>query len=46
MAVLYLKPAYAIPNLFGNVAFNLMHQGFAAPQPRQRVPAQRASAAA
>ena len=31
MAVLYLKPAYAIPNLFGNVAFNLMHQGFAAP---------------
>lgn len=31
MAVLYLKPAYAIPNMLGNVALNLVQQGFLAP---------------
>ena len=30
-AILYLKPAYAIPNLLGNAALNLLQQGFAAP---------------
>lgn len=30
-ATLYLKPAYAIPNLLGNVALNILQQGFAAP---------------
>lgn len=29
-AILYLKPAYAIPNLLGNAALNVLHQGFAA----------------
>jgi hypothetical protein len=31
MAVLYLKPAYAIPNMLGNIALNLVQQGFLAP---------------
>lgn len=30
-AVLYLKPAYAAPNLLGNLALNIVQQGFAAP---------------
>lgn len=30
-AILYLKPAYAAPNILGNVALNLVEQGFAAP---------------
>lgn len=30
-AILYLKPAYAIPNLLGNLAVNILQQGFAAP---------------
>jgi hypothetical protein len=29
-AILYTKPAYAIPNLLGNVALNVLQQGFAA----------------
>lgn len=29
--VLYLKPAYAIPNIIGNAALNLVQQGFASP---------------
>lgn len=29
-AILYLKPAYAIPNLLGNAALNVLQQGFAA----------------
>jgi hypothetical protein len=29
---LYLKPAYALPNLLGNVALNFVQQGFAAPK--------------
>jgi hypothetical protein len=28
-AILYLKPAYAIPNLLGNAALNVLQQGFA-----------------
>lgn len=32
LAILYLKPAYAAPNLLGNVAMNLIQQGFAAPR--------------
>lgn len=32
LAVLYLKPAYAVPNLLGNAALNLIQQGFAAPR--------------
>jgi hypothetical protein len=31
-AILYLKPAYAIPNLLGNAALGLVQQGFAAPR--------------
>lgn len=31
IATLYLKPAYAVPNLLGNIALNLVQQGFAAP---------------
>jgi hypothetical protein len=31
LAILYLKPAYAIPNIVGNAALNLVQQGFAAP---------------
>jgi hypothetical protein len=31
IAVLYLKPAYAIPNMLGNIALNLVQQGFLAP---------------
>lgn len=31
-AILYLKPAYAVPNLLGNAALNLIQQGFAAPR--------------
>jgi hypothetical protein len=27
MAVLYLKPAYAIPNIAGNAALNIAQQG-------------------
>lgn len=30
-ALLYLKPAYLIPNALGNVALNLVQQGFLAP---------------
>jgi hypothetical protein len=30
-AILYLKPAYLIPNLLGNFALNIIQQGFAAP---------------
>lgn len=30
-AILYLKPAYAIPNLLGNAALTILQQGFAAP---------------
>lgn len=30
-AVLYLKPAYAVPNMLGNAALNLVQQGFLAP---------------
>jgi len=30
-ALLYLKPAYIIPNALGNVAMNLVQQGFMAP---------------
>jgi hypothetical protein len=29
-AILYLKPAYAVPNLLGNAALNVLQQGFAA----------------
>lgn len=32
MAILYLKPSYAVPNLLGNLAMNLLQQGFAAPR--------------
>ena len=31
LAVLYLKVAYAVPNLLGNLALNLVQQGFLAP---------------
>lgn len=31
LAALYLKPAYAVPNILGNFALNLIQQGFAAP---------------
>lgn len=31
LAILYLKPAYAIPNALGNVALTIIKQGFAAP---------------
>lgn len=31
-AILYLKPAYIVPNLLGNFALNLLQQGFAAPR--------------
>jgi len=31
-AILYLKPAYAIPNVLGNAALGLVQQGFAAPR--------------
>lgn len=30
-AILYLKPAYAAPNILGNTALTLLQQGFAAP---------------
>jgi len=30
MAILYLKPAYAVPNIAGNAFLTLVHQGFAA----------------
>ncbi len=30
-AILYLKPAYAVPNILGNAALNIVQQGFAAP---------------
>jgi hypothetical protein len=30
-AILYLKPAYAVPNILGNEAVNILQQGFAAP---------------
>jgi hypothetical protein len=30
-AILYLKPAYAVPNMLGNVGFNLIQQGFLQP---------------
>ena len=29
--LLYLKPAYLLPNMMGNVALSLVHQGFLAP---------------
>lgn len=32
VSILYLKPAYAIPNLLGNAALTLVQQGFAAPR--------------
>lgn len=32
LAVLYLKPAYAVPNILGNAALNVVQQGFAAPK--------------
>ena len=32
MAILYLKPAYAAPNIFGNTFLTLVQQGFAAPR--------------
>jgi hypothetical protein len=31
-AILLLKPAYAVPNLLGNAALNIVQQGFAAPR--------------
>lgn len=31
LGFLYLKPAYAIPNFFGNLALSLIQQGFMAP---------------
>lgn len=31
-AILYLKPAYAVPNMLGNTALSLIQQGFAAPR--------------
>lgn len=31
LSILYLKPAYAVPNLLGNLALTLVQQGFAAP---------------
>jgi hypothetical protein len=31
LALVYLKPAFVIPNLLGNIALNLIQQGFAAP---------------
>lgn len=31
-AILYLKPAYAVPNMLGNAALALIQQGFAAPR--------------
>lgn len=31
MMVLYLKPSYLLPNMLGNVALQLVHQGFLAP---------------
>jgi hypothetical protein len=31
IAILYLKPAYLLPNLIGNAALTLVQQGFAAP---------------
>lgn len=31
-AILYLKPAYAVPNVLGNTALTLLQQGFAAPK--------------
>jgi len=31
-AILYLKPAYAVPNILGNAALNVLQQGFAAPR--------------
>ena len=31
LAILYLKPAYAVPNALGNAALNVLQQGFAAP---------------
>jgi hypothetical protein len=31
LAILYLKPAYAAPNIAGNAFLNLVQQGFAAP---------------
>src|SRR5207245_997377 len=30
-AILYLKPAYAIPNMLGNAALSVIQQGFGAP---------------
>jgi hypothetical protein len=32
LAILYLKPAYALPNLLGNATLNVLQQGYAAPQ--------------
>jgi hypothetical protein len=32
LAVLYLKPAYAAPNIAGNAFLTIVHQGFAAPR--------------
>lgn len=32
LAILYLKPAYAAPNVLGNAALTIVHQGFAAPK--------------
>jgi hypothetical protein len=32
LSILYLKPAYIAPNLLGNVAMNVVQQGFAAPR--------------
>lgn len=31
-AILYLKPAYAAPNILGNAALNIVQQGWAAPR--------------
>jgi hypothetical protein len=32
LAILYLKPSYALPNLLGNAALTLVQQGWAAPK--------------
>jgi hypothetical protein len=36
LAILYLKPAYAIPNITGNAFLNIVQQGFAAPMNLKR----------
>lgn len=32
LAILYLKPAYAVPNMVGNAALSIVQQGWAAPR--------------